>query len=317
VRYQGSGQLVFRATPDAALPKTSDETLAASAQGDALRVQLPASEKETTAVVPLPKTCTAAFVAAGGKLAVNGELDVQRLTLWETTADWQHKRLKKPGETRLKVSILSPRPGAKLPRGSVPVVAMVEGKPPQAPQVRIGDQVGTDSADFVALLFQANGLQSKSHGFRNCVYVNGKYLTDIEPKRDVTSWEWFAFPLSAKLWRQAEAPQFRLTAGTPDDGSGANPPANNEDYQARSLVLLDGGAYRCDPALPVGRVLALGDNGKTPRTLLDCSPSQPFEPRRWRAVQQVVDTSALPPGPTKVAVTWGGASAEVTIILVP
>jgi hypothetical protein len=268
-------------------------------------------------VVPLPKACLTGVLSTGAHLAADDGLTLGQVALWEGTAEWQHLTLKRPGETRLKVSILSPRPGAKLPRGRAPVVAMVEGRPPQTAVVKIGDQTGEPSADYVSVLFQASGLQSKSHGFRNCVYVNGEYLADIEPNRDVLKWEWFAFPTPTDAWRKAETPQFRLTAGTPDDGSGANPPANNEDYQARSLVLLDGAKYLSDPALPVGKVLPLGDNGKTPRTLVDCKPTASFEPRRWRATLRVVDTSTLKPGPQKIRVTWGSASAEVDVEVIP
>jgi hypothetical protein len=313
VSYSGSGQLVFRATEEAVLPELGDRALVVNAKGDAFRVGLPESKDRATAVIPLPEACTKAFVAAGGLLTALGELEIEGMALWETTATWQHVVLKKPGETRLQVRILSPKPGAELARGRIPVVAMVEGMPAQAPRIQIGSQTGQSSDDFVSILFLANGLQSKSHGFRNCVYVNGDYLTDIEPNRDVTQWEWFAFPIPATRWHATDNPTFRLTAGTPEDGSGANPPANNEDYQAQSLVLLNGAQPFCDPALPVEKIMALGDNGKTPRTLVDCRPTQTFSPRRWRAVLQVVDTTTLAPGATKVHVTWGAASAEVPV----
>jgi hypothetical protein len=315
IRYTGKGELTFRATPEAPLPPVGKGIVSASAKGDALRIRLPESKAEATAVIPVPKVCTNALFTPGCRMTSDDTLKPAHTALWESTAKWQHMALKRPGETRAKVRILSPQPGATVARGPVPILAMVESSGKQQPQITLGGQEGKTSQEFVAVLFRASGLQSKSHGFLNCVYVNGKLLTRIAPDRDVMSWEWFGFPVPASAWRNSPKPQFRLTAGTPKDGTGANPPANNEDYTAQSLLLFEDGRYLADPALPLNKTLALGDNGKDPQTLVDCTPTVPFTPSRWRMVLQTVDASTLAPGASKVKVVLGDVEQEIPITL--
>lgn len=317
VRYSGEGELIFRALPTS-VPPSGESTVAASAAGDALRVRLPESRGEGTAFVPLPEACTAGLFVPGCRVEAQGEsLQLVRTELWESATTWRHLPLKRPGETKGQIRILSPRPGAVLARGMVPVVALVESSDVALPQIGMGSATGTPSDDFVAVLFQANGLQSKTHHFRNCVYVNDALLADIAPDRDVLAWEWFAFPLPKAVWTAIPEPHFRLTAGTPEDGSGANPPANNEDYQASDLMLLADGTCLADPALSLGKVLALGDNGPQPQTLIECRPSAPIPPQRWRMVLQTVDTTTLPPGESKVRVTLGKLATEIPVTLRP
>ncbi|MBT7167059.1 MAG: hypothetical protein HN904_30030 [Victivallales bacterium] len=315
VRYTGKGELTFRATPEAPLPAVGKGIVSVSAKGDALRIRLPESKVEATAVIPIPKVCTTALFTPGCRMTSGDTLKPTHAALWESTAKWQYLALKRPGETRAKVRVLSPQPGATIARGPVPILAMVESSGTRQPQITLGGQEGKTSQEFVAILFRASGLQSKSHGFLNCVYVNGKLLTRIAPDRDVMGWEWFGFPVPASAWRSSPKPQFRLTAGTPTDGTGANPPANNEDYQAQTLLLFEDGRYLADPALPLNKTLTLGDNGKHPSTLVDCTPSVPFTPRRWRMVLQTVDASALAPGASKVRVVLGDVEQEIPITL--
>lgn len=316
VRYRGAGELVFGVQGVKA--PVSEGTVAASPAGNALRIRLPESRSEGTAFVPLPEICTTKLFTPGCQVAIEGKsLQLVSTELWESTAHWQHLSLKRPGETKGSIRILSPRPGEALARGPVPVVALVESSDPSMPEVKLGSVVGTTTDAFVAVVFQANGLQSRSNGFRNCVYVNDAFLTDIAPDRDVLAWEWFAFPLRRSVWEAVSNPHFRLTAGTPDDGSGANPPANNEDYQARDLLLFTGNQCLVDPALPAAKTIALGDNGPQPLTLVECRPVDSLPPQRWRLVLQAVDASALAPGETNVSVRLGDLAAAVPVVLRP
>ncbi len=316
VRYRGAGELLFAAQGVEA--PAGEGTVVASPTGNALRIRLPESRDEGTAFIPLPEACTPALFASGCQVAMEGKsLQLVSTELWESTAHWQHLALKRPGETKGSIRILSPRPGEALSRGPIPVVALVESSDSGVSKVKLGSATGTTTDAFAAVVFQANGLQSKSHGFRNCVYVNDTFLTDIAPDRDVLAWEWFAFPLRKSLWEAVPKPHFRLTAGTPDDGSGANPPANNEDYQARDLVLLTGNQCLVDPALPVAKTIPLGDNGPQPQTLVECHPTDPLPPQRWRLVLQAVDASALAPGGNTLSVRLGNLAATVPVVLRP
>ena len=104
-----------------------------------------------------------------------------------------------------------------------------------------------------------------------------------------------------------------LTAGTPTDGSGANPPANNEDYTAAGLSLYDGATYRHDPNVPLTKTVTIGDNSPNTKTFLTCRPTSQFQPDSWQVVLHAWDTAGIAPGEHTLALRAGNASSTVTV----
>lgn len=316
--YQGTGlRLRLTGLPPAKPDELKDlESVALGADGQTIEITLPDVDAPTDILVPLPATSAKGtppieLTPVGGKGRLNS------VVLIATTATWQHRRLKRPGETAATVKLLSPRDGTRVARGHIPIVATVDGMPRNAaPEFFIDDKpVDIDAGAFVAILFDANGLQNKSYGFKNHLYVGDSLIGQIAPGRDVTDWETFAFPIPRALWTETDTPAFRITAGTPTDGTGANPPENNEDYAVTNLRLFDGAHTRVDPEIPLGKRVAIGDNGATPMTSLTCTPATTVERPRQTVILHDWNAQTHPDRSATITVRVGTASASSTIHL--
>jgi hypothetical protein len=316
--YQGSGlHLRLTGIPPAKPDELKDlQTIALGTDGKTIEITLPDVDAPTDILVPLPAT-SAKGTTPIELTPVGGRGRIDSIALLASTATWQHRRLKRPGETAATVKLLSPADGTRVARGHIPIVATVDGMPRNAvPELLIdGKSVEIDAGAFVAILFDANGLQNKSYGFKNHLYVGDSLIGQIAPGRDVTDWETFAFAIPRALWTQADTPAFRLTAGTPTDGTGANPPENNEDYAVTNLLLFDGAHTLVDPEIPLGRRVAIGDNGAKPKTSLTCTPATAVEHQRQTVILHDWNAQAHPDRPVKITVRVGTASASAMIHL--
>ncbi len=306
-----------RAVPSTNQPP-APETIEVDDEGNTVRLRLPPADEPATAFVPLPRTRSSggARKIESLSLSVPDGASVEDFRIYETSARWEQYRLKRPGETKCEVTLHHPRPDSRVARGTVPVLATIRGRPDGlTPQLIIDGRLVIPAAgDYVAALFDVNGLQGKGYGFKNSLYANGEFIALLPMDRDITEWEKLAYPLPRSAWEGAEEePWFMITAGTPTDGTGANPAENNEDYLTRNVALFDGSGYLRDQALPPARIRLVGDNRPDAETFFRCRPSVSFEPSDWQALLHAWNTVDLAPGEHSVTVRIGGAAASVTV----
>lgn len=301
LRYTGSG--LSLSTPEVV--------------GEATSLVLPDASSVTEAFIPLaPRAANIVFSVVPG--ATDKPPAIESLDLYTSTATWDHHRLRRPGETHCTIALHWPRDGSVLERGHIPILACVHrGVVDVEPEVLIdGRPVRLDAGGFVAAIFKANGLQAKSYGFKNSLYANDDLVSLLPADRDVLATEQFGYPIAASLWRRQETnPWFMLTAGTTKDGTGANPPENNEDFVASEIVLYDGTRYLCDKDLPLERSVTVGDNKPEFSTYVRCHPTVPVQPSEWQAVLHAWDATAAPSGTHTITVRAPGAAASVSVVL--
>ena len=301
LRYRGSG--LSLTTPDAA--------------GGSMSLALPEAQSITEAFVPVAPGVARVAISpspeATGPAPTIGSLD-----LYTSTATWQHHRLRRPGETHCTITLHWPRAGSVLRRGRIPILGCIDrGAAEAEPALFIdGSPVEPDAGGFVAAIFRANGLQAKSHGFKNSLYANDELVSLLPADRNVLATEQFGYPIAPSLWRRQEGnPWFMLTAGTATDGTGANPPENNEDFVASEIVLYDGARYWCDEDVPLERSITVGDNKPELETYVKCHPTVSAQPDEWQAVLHAWDAGAVPPGNHTITVKARGASASVAVVV--
>ena len=284
-------------------------------QGEFESLQLPQVESATEAFVPVTPEA-AAVVFSRSPDTRGAPAAIESIELYTSPATWQHVRLRRPGEVRCTIALHWPRKGAVVARGSVPVLACIHrGVSEVAPELLIdGAPVPVDAGDFVAAIFRANGLQAKSYGFKNSLYVNGEFVSLLPDERDIVATEQLGYPIAGPLWRREKAaPWFMLTAGTAKDGTGANPPENNEDFVASEVVLFDGSRYLCDEGLPLEQSVTVGDNRPEIKTYVKCRPTVPVQPGEWQAVLHSWNTMDVMPGPHTLTVKAAGTSTSVSV----
>ena len=239
-------------------------------------------------------------------------------TLVRSTVPWTHHRLGHDTAPAPTISMRTPQADTVVPRGnSIPIVAVVENITRRTRlTLEINGQATTpDGTGLAVVSFAANGLQSQSHKFKNHLYVNDQFVTAIAPNRNVTKWERFAYVIPQQLCKPERPLSFKITAGTPNDGTGANPKENNEDYQAKDLVAWVDGKVVQDPALPIGRAKTIGDNSPKTQTFLACTPSVPAPLSRWSLLVHNLDTSQLPEGPADLLIRAGQAEHRMRIVV--
>jgi len=297
VRYQGEG---LRLSTDGHQP-----------------IHLPAAREPATAFIPMipgPQASGPQNTRSRMLITPLNHARVHELWVYETAAKWQRHRLKQPGEVRATVRIHAPEADASLPRGRVAIAAIIQAPAKLPANLAIdGRPVEPDPAGLLAPTFQASGLQTKSFGFKNHLFANGQFVAALPTDRDVTEWERFLYPIPAAVWNKEAKPWYMLTAGTPEDGSGADPEENNEDYLAMDLALYDGRQYLKDPLIPMGKARPIGDNADDRKTWLKCYPSEPFNPEGWRALLHSWDTTDVQPGVHELSITVGQVRQTITV----
>jgi len=324
LRYRGKGVgVLFGTQPhEEWIPPagTGAPTVQVDSKAGTVLLQLPATNLAATAFVPLSEAAAKIAFAENAvrRLFGSAQANVTEISVNETTAQWDHYTLKKPGDTNCKVSLRYPRGEAGPVSGVIPILACLDGRPDGLePELLIdGKLVVPEVGSFVAVVFDANGVQGNSHKFKNSLYVNDEFITLLPMDRDILTWEKLAYPLPRRIWEQEpQKPWFMLTAGTPSDGTGANPPANNEDYVVRNVTLFDGSAYLCDLNLPLGKGISIGDNSPKFKTFFKCYAQESVVPRDWQVVLHAWDTAGLTPGEHTIMIRLGSASASAAVTI--
>ncbi|MCK5805520.1 MAG: hypothetical protein KAI66_21995, partial [Lentisphaeria bacterium] len=303
IRYSGRGGEVTGGGAGEAPVTTKGRALTLNKAKSCFRLTLPPTTAPATAFFPLP----ADFAKANhGRLGLRlpPTVKVERVTLYSTNLTWEHYPLGRGEGPAPTISLRTPQETSPVARGAIPIVAIIEGISSATPvSLEIaGQEVAPEAKGLAVVSFRANGLQSKSHGFKNHLYVNGQFVTAIEPDRNVTQWERLAYVIPGDLWSLAATPVVKLTAGTPMDGTGANPPENNEDYSVGDLVASVDGILLGDAKRSLRASFSIGDNSKKTTTFLEYSPVVPIKPRKWRLLVHNWDAAALPPGPVTICI---------------
>ena len=275
---------------------------------------LPATEAVAQAFIPAPSGATAAVFECLDATTARAPV-IESVKLYASTTPWQHYRLKAPGETCCKIALHSPQDGATVKPGLIPVLACIHrGAQGVTTELLIdGKPVSVHAGGFVAAVFDANGLQSKSHKFKNSLYVNDELVSLLPQDRDVLAWEQLGYPIAGTLWRAHERPWFMLTAGTATDGTGANPPENNEDFFASNVLLYDGQQYLADEDLPLGRSVTIGDNNPKISTYFKCHPTVSVKPAEWEALLHAWDATDIAPGEHTITVKAADKCVSISV----
>ena len=159
--------------------------------------------------------------------------------------------------------------GAKVARGIVPILVIDPNKIMDAPTISVQEQPvepQAQASQYVGVAFEVFDLHSKEH--INNLYVNGELITRLEEGKTIRPWTWVAYAIPKEVWTRQAPPVIKLTAGTPTDGSGANPEQNNDDYSIRGLFATDGQKVWRSSVFNKGE-LGLGDNQPGAKTLME------------------------------------------------
>jgi len=298
-------------------PPRADGSAVEGGDSSALSFRVPAGGDAGTLFVPLSPTF---LQAVGGEFHFTCSEGVASgpASLYRSAVPWTHHRLGRDTAPMPTISLRMPPAGAEIRQGDrIPIVVVVE-QVTRRTRITLeinGREVLPDGTGLAVISFGANGLQSKSHRFKNHLYVNDQFVSAIAPDRDVTTWERFTYVVPSELWEGATPFSFKLTAGTPTDGSGANPKENNEDYQAKDFLACVNGVVLVDPRLPLGKARAIGDNSPKVSTFLNCTPSQPAKLSRWSLLVHDLDTAELPAAPIDIVVRAGSAECRARVTL--
>lgn len=275
-----------------------------------------AAAEQATAFLPLAGAAAEALVKGPAtiELAPGAKTVVSTVSVWSSPTPWDHYLLRRPGETRAELTLHAPVDGARVERAVVPILAVGRAAGAAQPALSIdGREVAPNDGRMVALIVKVNGVQSKSYGFINNLYVNGEVFRRLPWDRDITDWEELAYAVPRAVWDRQSPATVALTAGTKDDGSGANPPANNEDYWAQGVLAYDRGRFLDDPDSPADKGFLLGDNSARPRCRLDMTPRRDVKPGPLRVLLHAWDTTNLAAGKHTVTVALGGVSRTITV----
>lgn len=207
----------------------------------------------------------------------------------------------------------SPRDGAKVPRGQVPIVAAARARPDNVALLIDGQPVTPDAGPFVAVLFDTRELNSAE--LMDMIQVNGQEVARLSPDRNIITWETVIVPVARALWQQRTPAEVTLTAGTQTDGSGQNLPENNDDYFVRDLLVYDGNAYLGAADFPAGQELRLGDTNEQDRTNRTWALAEPRQPQNLALLLHGWDTTGLPAGEHTLELRFGGRTETIKVTL--
>lgn len=213
----------------------------------------------------------------------------------------------------LSMRFQSPRDGAVVPRGMVPVVAAARARPDNVRLTIDGQAVTPDAGPFVAVLFDTRDLNSKE--LMDMIQVNGQEAARLSPDRSILTWETVIVPLSRELWTRRTPGEVTLIAGTATDGTGQNLPENNDDYFVRDLLVYDGNSYVGAADFPAGQEARLGDTSEQDRTTRTWALGEARQPRNLAMLLHGWDTTGLPAGEHTLELRFGGRVETIKVRL--
>ncbi|MCC7491419.1 MAG: metallophosphoesterase [Fimbriimonadaceae bacterium] len=200
-----------------------------------------------------------------------------------------------------------------LARGVVPLIGLIKSEQAGELVLKVdGQPVTPQAGGLVALLFEG---WEQNRQFINLFSLNGAQVARLAEGRDVKQWEWYAYAVPAAQFRAQDPPQVQFTAGTATDGSGANPPENNDDYQVRGLTAYDGENYLVDPSRAWDTIVAVGDNAPGATTAVSATLARPTAALPLRVVLHAWDTTGLAAGEHNLELVCGDQTASTTVVL--
>jgi len=201
----------------------------------------------------------------------------------------------------------------QIVRGIVPLLALDSNQMPDPPVISVQETpVEPMAKDFVGVALEVNDLHSVDN--MDCLYVNDELIARMSPNRNLLRWAWVAYPVSKEVWTRQTPPVIKITAGTPQDGSGANPEANNDDYAFRNLFATDGEKTYRSSTFNTGEMY-LGDNREGAKTEAILPMDVPGPAPAGRLTLHEWDTRDLPAGRYIVSAELGRGRDDVDVEL--